>query len=267
MQQFPALLETPRLTAIEHVQHHEPVGHKSYHQHQDTEIFFVEEGKGEFIVGNRPFPVSGGELILINPGTEHETASSIEPRLKGFLLTFHNFSLSELPPGFLTPAGDSPVLNVKEHHFTIIRYLEDLHQEYRECSPGSEEIISSLLTAVVLKIIRFKYAAKESQSTSLSERVKRYIEQNYPIDLSLNDLANHIYISPYHLSHTFKNDVGISPIQYLIQYRIEVSKKLLMTSNLAISEIAYKVGYPNPNYFNLIFKKLTGVSPGKFRKQ
>jgi len=262
LQQFPILLQAPRLTSIIRFEiQDEPI---SFHQHEDTELIFIEEGKAEFSVGNRKCVVVAGEILLLNACVEHGAA---DPGWKGYSIMMSQLALSGLPAGHLIAADDNPVLNAKDQHFTISRYLEDLYQEYEQRSPGSDEIAASLLTAVLLKIVRFKYAAASDQTSSISEKAKRFIEQNYHIDLSLNDLANHIFVSPYHLSHTFKNDVGLSPIQYLIQHRIEVSKKLLQTSNLPISEIAYSVGYPNSNYFNLIFKKLTGMSPGKYRKK
>jgi AraC-like DNA-binding protein len=264
MLKFPTLLEPPCLTSITRFDNKEPLSKRSYHQHEDTEFIFIEEGKAEFTIGNRGYPVSAGEILLLNSYVEHGTA---DQAVKGYSVTFTHFLLSELPTGHIIPANDTPVLNMKEHHLTMSRYLEDLSQEYEHVSLGSNEIAASLLNAVLLKIIRFKYDPKSDQASSISEKAKRFIEQNYHIDLSLNDLANHIFISPYHLSHTFKSEVGVSPIHYLIQYRIEVSKKLLQTSNLSVTEIAYRVGYPNSNYFNLIFKKFTGISPGKYRKQ
>jgi AraC-like DNA-binding protein len=264
MKQFPTLLETPRLTSIIRFDNKEPLSKRSHHQHEDTEFIFIEEGQAEFTTGNQVYPVSAGEILLLNSYIEHGTADS---SITGYSVMFTSFLLSELPPGHVVLANDTPVLNVKEHNLMMSRYLEDLYQEYDQGSPGSNEIAASLLNAVLLKIIRFKYVSNPDQVLSISEKAKRFIEQNYHIDLSLNDLANHIFVSPYHLSHTFKSDVGVSPISYLIQYRIEISKKMLKTSSLTIAEIAYRVGYPNSNYFNLIFKKIAGVSPGKYRKQ
>jgi AraC-like DNA-binding protein len=80
-------------------------------------------------------------------------------------------------------------------------------------------------------------------------------------------LAKLVHINAYHLAHTFKEDTGMAPIQYLVHCRIEESKKLLTYSDLSISEIAMKVGYPNANYFNLLFKKMAGVPPGVYRKK
>lgn len=267
MQQYPTLLETPRLTSMIAFDNIGPLGTMSLHKHKDAEFIFVDDGNAEFTIDGINYPISSGDILLLNSGVEHGMERADNQTLKGFSVTFSNLALSELPPGHLIPKNENPVLNVKEQHLTLSRYLEDLNKECQESTPGSSEIAAYLLNALLLKIIRCKYAANTDHASSISEKAKRFMEQNYHIDLSLNDLANHIFVSPYHLSRTFKNDVGVSPIQYLIQYRIEVAKKLLRTTNLSIAEIAYKIGYPNPNYFNLIFKKLTGTSPGKFRKR
>ncbi|MHB8061556.1 MAG: helix-turn-helix transcriptional regulator, partial [Ruminiclostridium sp.] len=107
--------------------------------------------------------------------------------------------------------------------------------------------------------------AENRPISPISYKVKMYIEENFQKDLSLNDLSDIVYVSPYHLAHTFKDEMGVSPIQYLINCRIEAAKKLLQNSSKSVVEIASQVGYSNANYFNILFKKATGKSPGKFR--
>ena len=77
--------------------------------------------------------------------------------------------------------------------------------------------------------------------------------------------AFQLYISPSHISHLFKEETGQSPINYLIKCRIEESKNLLVTTQKSIKEIAYSVGYGNISYFNALFKKYTGMTPGTYR--
>ena len=133
---------------------------------------------------------------------------------------------------------------------------------------GFQELIQFLLSSFLILVHRSaNNIPLTAEPETISDKVIRFITQNYDKELTLADLSNYVYVSPYHLSHTFKENVGVSPIQFLIQYRIDEAKKMLIDSNIPIREIAYKVGYPNANYFNLLFKKMTGMAPGKFRKK
>jgi AraC-like DNA-binding protein len=267
MDKLPTLIQTPRLISVVKLTQADKQKCNGLHKHEAAEIIFIQEGKVNFVLNGQIYNVKRGDLLLINSNIEHETVSCVDSSLKGFSLTFSSLHLSQLPEGFLIPSDEMPILNVQDQHITIQKYIEDIHEEFQNNAPGSQEIISSLLTTLIIKILRFLCSNNSDQYASISEKVKKYISENYNRDISLNELANIVFINPYHLAHTFKDEAGISPIQYLITYRIEVAKTLLLSTNSPISEIASKVGYPNPNYFNLLFKKFTGYSPGKFRKK
>lgn len=94
--------------------------------------------------------------------------------------------------------------------------------------------------------------------------VKEFIDSRYMEEISLQRLANEFFISPDYLSHVYKEHIGSSPINYLIMVRIGHAKKLLLTSDLSVQEIAKSVGYNNANYFSILFRKATGLSPTTF---
>ena len=75
-----------------------------------------------------------------------------------------------------------------------------------------------------------------------------------------------LHISPYYLSHVFKQMSGYSPVQYLLRRRIGEAQTLLITTDLPITRIAEMVGYDTQSYFNLQFTKNVGMPPNKFRQ-
>ncbi len=75
-----------------------------------------------------------------------------------------------------------------------------------------------------------------------------------------------LHISPYYLSHVFKQMSGYSPVQYLLRRRIGEAQTLLITTDLSITRIAEMVGYDTQSYFNLQFTKNVGMPPNKFRQ-
>lgn len=86
-------------------------------------------------------------------------------------------------------------------------------------------------------------------------------------DISLLSLAKFVSVSPSYLSTMFKRSVGVTLQSYLISVRIAKAKELLRTTNMRISEISGCVGYPNPNYFNIVFKRNVGINPLQYRKE
>lgn len=103
------------------------------------------------------------------------------------------------------------------------------------------------------------------KSDYIVHRIKKYVEDNYTSNISLDSLAGSLNISKYYLSHLFRKSTGGSFWDYLTEYRIEKAKNLLLYTNDKTYEIAIKVGYENASYFSTIFKKCVGVTPVEFK--
>ncbi|MCW9130941.1 bifunctional transcriptional activator/DNA repair enzyme AdaA [Bacillus paramycoides] len=98
-------------------------------------------------------------------------------------------------------------------------------------------------------------------------QIKEYIQKHYCDALTLDLLAEMCHGSPYHLQRTFKKIVGISPIEYIQQFRITKATEYLSHTNQSIIEISTAVGIENPEYFATLFKKKTGFTPTEYRKK
>lgn len=98
------------------------------------------------------------------------------------------------------------------------------------------------------------------------DKVEAYINSNFSLQITINDIADMVKVDPCHLSKTFKSIKGVSPMEYLTNLRIEKSKELLSNdSNIMLKDIAEIVGYSNQYYFSRIFKIITGLSPSEYR--
>jgi two-component system response regulator YesN len=93
-----------------------------------------------------------------------------------------------------------------------------------------------------------------------------FINDHYADRIALQDVARYTCLSPNYLSQLFKQETGRSFLEYLTHCRIEAAKRLLVQSNLTISEIAFKLGYDMPSYFSEVFKKSEGLTPSQYRK-
>lgn len=111
------------------------------------------------------------------------------------------------------------------------------------------------------------YVNEVIKSKSVISKVKEFIDNNYDKDITRDDIANYVFLNPDYLTRIFKKSTGLSICEYLTELRIKNSKKLLVSSDLSITEIATKIGYNNINYFSKIFKKSTDITPIEYRKK
>ena len=93
-----------------------------------------------------------------------------------------------------------------------------------------------------------------------------YINENYMNAISLESVSDYVYLSTSYFSRLFKKEVGINFIDYLNKVRVEESKKYISDVKLSLSDIAHLVGFADQSYYNKVFKKIEGISPGQFRK-
>lgn len=93
------------------------------------------------------------------------------------------------------------------------------------------------------------------------------IHANYQSPITLEQLADICCMSPSYLTKMFKETFKVTPIQYLIRYRLDMACQLLLQNHLSIETIALKTGFNSANYFSRIFKQIVGVSPKDYRRQ
>ncbi|MCM1983895.1 helix-turn-helix domain-containing protein [Lyngbya confervoides] len=98
-------------------------------------------------------------------------------------------------------------------------------------------------------------------------QVLNYIEASLAEEIQLADLAGLLNMSPFHFGRMFKQSMGISPHQYLIQQRLERAKYFLKHSNLAILDIALECGFSSHSHLSKQFRRVHGTTPNTFRRQ
>lgn len=93
---------------------------------------------------------------------------------------------------------------------------------------------------------------------------KKYVAENCQQPLTLKEVADYLNISPWHLSHIFRQETDLNFREYLLRARIETAKRLLVESHLIVSEVARQVGYSEPGHFTQAFKRIVGMTPRQF---
>ena len=96
---------------------------------------------------------------------------------------------------------------------------------------------------------------------------EKYILENYDNDLSIQKIADHVFITPTYLCHLYKTKTGRTINQFILEVKMNKSRKLITETNMKIKEISEKMGYSNQNYFTRTFTKYFGVTPSTFRNK
>ncbi|WP_019638604.1 helix-turn-helix domain-containing protein [Paenibacillus fonticola] len=110
-------------------------------------------------------------------------------------------------------------------------------------------------------------AEKERSRSHVLQRALLYIGKMYKEDISMEQSAEYVNLSPYYFSKLFKMHTGENFIDYVTRLRIDEAKKLIVERRLSLKEICFEVGYKDPNYFSRVFKKMTGITPSEYRQQ
>ncbi len=146
-------------------------------------------------------------------------------------------------------------------------YFEELKQRnFHIASPtaglGETERMQQSYVLSALQHIREQ---REEQTLSVLGRAKKYIEERFTEDLSLEEVADYVHLNPHYFSKVFKQEYGETFIDFVTRLRIERAIAKMASGQLSLKEVSFEVGYKDPNYFSRVFKKVTGVSPTEYR--
>ncbi|MBZ0295483.1 MAG: AraC family transcriptional regulator [Anaerolineae bacterium] len=238
----------------------------SRHIHEGYAIGVIEAGAETFYYRGAIHVAPAGTVVVINPGEIH-TGQAVNingwkyrmfyPALK----TLQDIASEITGRTWPMPFFGQPVIRDKQ----LAQQLIALHQSM--ATDASLLALSSGLRTVFGELIlrHAVNAPPRQQSTPFSiNDVRRYIETNHERNLSLQELATVAGLSPYHLAHTFRQEIGLPPHQYLIHTRIQRAKELLR-NGVPLTDIASTIGFTDQSHFTRQFKRVVGVTPGQYR--
>ena len=200
-------------------------------------------------------PKNNSELLVIqlSPNLIIETATRLKLFRTGSNLLFSNVS-----------STDKKLTSV----------LDQIQNELLESATGWREVVRSLVNQLVVQLLRSHLNLKRSEELELSRvgivdrRLRRAIEfmhDNCGQEISLAEISASVFVSEFHFARLFKKLTGTSPHAYLASIRIQKAQKLLVETDLTLSEIGARVGYNSQSHFTKIFREATGLTPLAFR--
>lgn len=264
-------LDQPLLVYVSRVDDRQGIVPRVMHRHDDLiELILVYKGQGHFTIDGRQILVRAGDLIVYNSGITHDEGSDPDSTLGWYCAAFCQVQEPGLRPNALMPDDRRPVYTAGPAFDALFNLYELLFCQLAGEQPGHASIAHHLAQALLetgRQVIRLNGAVETSpgDDAPLALRLIAYLDSHYMESIRLQDLARIFRVSPFYLAHVFKSSFGYSPMQYRLRRRIGEAQSLLLSTDLAVTEIAAQVGYDNSSHFNRQFSKFVGLPPLKYR--
>lgn len=265
--------------------HHTFVGEENtnalyLHCHPEAEFFCLEEGELSFYVEEELFELRGGDAIFIPPNLTHNACKQLGKACSYDALVFSMEWLS----GYLGGEGNLYVNTIRKNRMEAVMVyrrgsdtdaepLERLshfrhyaeHPIHRYEMKLLGEVMISLQEIYNGLFDRLRHEEKLDASREGVQKGIDYLMTHFDEDVTLADLVDRSGYSESHFCHRFKSVTGFAPFAYLNRIRIIKAAERLIISEDKITKIAADCGFENVSYFNRVFRKQMGTSPGEYR--
>ncbi|GIP17311.1 hypothetical protein J40TS1_29530 [Paenibacillus montaniterrae] len=259
---------------------------ETFHSHRGTEILLIHQGSGTMIVNNVSYDIRPGMLCIFQPYQLHHLKldysdhQSFERSLATFeptmfasyfekwpaLQAFYNYINTSILP--------SPCIYGVEETHEMVTLFQSMQQRLSSLSEAEQLEEISLFLVQLFRSLKPLWQKQQVQLKPFRtrknhhvEQMLGWIEQHYTKPFHLDEMAKELHLSTYHLSHTFKETVGISITEYIATRRTHQALLLLTTTDKPIALIAEEIGITNCSYFCKFFKSRMGATPHQYRKR
>lgn len=249
--------------------------------HDYYELYVCLNGKARVKSGDSEYFLSEREFIITPPGTSHahnpnnSFLSSVSicfsaNGLKDELVCNKVGSITDEEMNIINILINEYLNNYKFQDDNDIPYVKKVEFKNEYAYP---QMFKCSLEMILIMITRSFQSDPSINKINIQKEYKKnkviqYIQDHYKEKIVLEDIAKQFNYSVGHLCRKFKEEIGDSIVNYIIKYRISIAMKLLFErQELSIEEIALEVGFNDVQFFDKTFKKLVGMTPGKYRKE
>ena len=254
------------------------------HSHDFHEMVLVRKGSGRHLTEDGSYPIYRGDIFLIRPGHAHtyEEVKNLEivnilylPEALNLPLydltdTSGYYAFFETRPQLRGRYRDRSRLTLNEAQLRQAEeIILEIEQEQRKNAPGNEyfrRVAFMRLIGLVCRAFSENESRPSDELTEIS-RILRFFEQNYARPLRLEDLSPLCGKSVSSIVRLFREALGQSPIEYLINLRLEKGAALLRRKTMTVAAVAAAAGFNDSNYFTKMFSRKFALSPREYRKQ
>lgn len=284
-------MNTKKYFIVSRLTHDGSSGMRTPHSHSQCELYYLISGRCTMLAGQTNYLLTPGMILIIPPNVPHKTTYSPNITSERLTVEFSPAYISDIAEEFGTIWMDqffynSPIYlppdsrSHMEHMFAALAKDKQpavslSPEDYTE--PQQEDIFSDCVRKLhfqetIIELLRrnthANYVTAEKiliSDISVAE-ARRYIDANYTEPLTLEGIADMCQLNPSYFSSKFKSVNGVGFKEYLNNVRIIHAEKLLLETDMSITEIAMKCGYETSNYFGDAFRRINHCSPSQFRR-
>lgn len=241
--------------------------------HKALELKYFYEGSSTLLVGNDAIIATAGDVIIINPYEFHATINYSEEKGK--------YHLIMVDPDFFPPlpemGSDLETMFFSErrsfiNQITDSQELRNLLSSVVDEYKNQQKLYKLRIRGLMLEVlaILLRYGTKSTQNTKSEQIIRHHstivpalskIRNEYKNDLSLDELAEVCCVNKYYFCRIFKEAMGVTPMQYLCDYRLNHADIIIRNTDKSISDIIADCGFNDESYFYKCYKKHFGVTP------
>ena len=260
--------------------------HVAPHWHTSIELLYFLQDEATVWIGSKYYKVAFGDLIIINAGEVHSVVVEKDTSPTHLVLKV-------LPEFLYMPTNDSfeanyllpfTIADFPQHRLirkddldgsSVVSLMNEVYKEFHTRQYGYELLIQANISKIFLWILRYW----QSQGMNINQlfhhnsndyqRLKmlfKHVQNNYMEPIPLQEVADLCNMNPSYFSRYFKKITGKTFVEYVNYIRLTEAEKLLLTTDLNITQVAFKSGFSNASYFIKIFKKQNGISPNQMKK-
>ena len=254
-----------------------------WHWHEELEAVFVVNGSAALRTGGENHCLKEGQGIFINGGVVHEARAGEPGQSRLCSVVFHPRLIGGSLDSIFWQNYLRPLLEDGQVKAIVLdpeipwqgQALAALQKAWRSCSGeelGYEFTVREELSRVICLLAgrrppQTRLSAKELRDGERIKQMLRYMEEHFCEQLTMERVAASAAISPSECLRCFHSTIGITPIQYLKQYRIQRAAKLLAETSMKIVDVGTECGFQEMSYFARAFREIKGCTPSEFRKR
>lgn len=232
---------------------------------RDYQLLYIASGKAYFSFDGNMQDIASGNMVLYRPHIPQHYVYYASDQTEVYWVHFTGSEVEAL----LEDAGfsDTNVIHTGISPSYQQLFLQ-LIRELQVRRPRFQELLSLTLRQILVLIRRHSEedSHKNGRIQKEVEHAIHFFNENYSQSINIALYAQSLHMSTSWFIRSFRQSVGMPPMQYITSIRIAEAKRLLESTDYNITEIAAITGYENPLYFSRIFKKQTGASPAQYRK-
>lgn len=237
------------------------------HWHEEYQFCFIQDGGGELSYRGVNHNTPSTSLFIVHPGEVHSNQTNIGCTFRSIYVDTELISktISSVTGREQSlPFFPDPMIFDSE----VIDYYLALHHslETDDTTLKRESVILEMLTTLITRYAQEKFALKANgKEHKAVNKVRDYIVEYHSRNISLEELARLVNLSPFHLNRVFKKEIGMPPHAFQTQMRIASAKKLIQNGS-SLSSVAMMTGFTDQSHFIKHFKRLMKITPGEYLK-